>query len=390
MSSATSQTGLGSPTLIGVPAPERGGRRVGGLIVAAVIVVAAAITLAITDPFTSSGTGRSGAADNAYPTSLTTVTERSLSSQTPVAATLGYAGNYGVVNQAQGTITALPAVGQVIREGQALYSVSGSPVVLLYGATPAYRTLSAGMTGADVQELNVALVALGYAASSQLTPTSDYFGSATTSVLEKLQAALGVSPNGTLTLGQAVFLPGPLRATTMSATLGGTAQPGQPVIQGTSTAREVTIALDAAQQSEVKVGDKVTITLPNNSITPGVVASVGTVATNPPSGQNPNSNNSTPTVTVDVTPTDPAATGNLDQAPVEVSITTATVNNALVVPVSALLALSSGGYAVEVSDSSGTHTLVPVEVGLFDAADSLVQVSGAGLSAGQQVVVPAS
>ncbi len=390
MSSATSQTGLGSPTLIGVPAPERGGRRVGGLIVAAVIVVAAAITLAITDPFTSSGTGRSGAADNAYPTSLTTVTERSLSSQTPVAATLGYAGNYGVVNQAQGTITALPAVGQVIREGQALYSVSGSPVVLLYGATPAYRTLSAGMTGADVQELNAALVALGYAASSQLTPTSDYFGSATTSALEKLQAALGVSPNGTLTLGQAVFLPGPLRATTMSATLGGTAQPGQPVIQGTSTAREVTIALDAAQQSEVKVGDKVTITLPNNSITPGVVASVGTVATNPPSGQNPNSNNSTPTVTVDVTPTDPAATGNLDQAPVEVSITTATVNNALVVPVSALLALSSGGYAVEVSDSSGTHTLVPVEVGLFDAADSLVQVSGAGLSAGQQVVVPAS
>ena len=32
----------------------------------------------------------------------------------------------------------------------------------------------------------------------------------------------------------------------------------------------MTIALDAAQQSEVKVGDKVTITLPNNQTTPGV------------------------------------------------------------------------------------------------------------------------
>ena len=46
----------------------------------------------------------------------------------------------------------------------------------------------------------------------------------------------------------------------------------------------MTIALDAAQQSEVKVGDQVTITLPNNQTTPGVVSSVGTVATAPSVG----------------------------------------------------------------------------------------------------------
>ncbi len=86
---------------------------------------------------------------------------------------------------------------------------------------------------------------------------------------------------------------------------------------------------------------------------------------------------------------DPSAAGDLDQAPVEVSITTGTVNNAIVVPVDALLALSSGGYAVEVVGTDRVHHLVPVSTGLFDDADGLVQVTGSGLAAGQTVVVPA-
>ena len=71
-----------------------------------------------------------------------------------------------------------------------------------------------------------------------------------------------------------------------------------------------------------------------------------------------------------------------------VSITTASVKDAIVVPVNALLALASGGYAVEAVASGGTHHLVGVQLGLFDDADGLVQISGAGLSPGQRVVVP--
>jgi hypothetical protein len=33
---------------------------------------------------------------------------------------------------------------------------------------------------------------------------------------------------------------------------------------------------------------------------------------------------------------------------------------------------------------------VPVTLGLFDNADGLVQVSGAGLAAGQRIVVPST
>ncbi len=98
---------------------------------------------------------------------------------------------YSVINQSQGTYTKLPELGQVISQGQVLYRVNDSPVVLLYGSTPAYRTLSAGATGADVAELNADLVALGYATSGQLSPTSASFGSATTTALEKLQGDAG-------------------------------------------------------------------------------------------------------------------------------------------------------------------------------------------------------
>ena len=63
--------------------------------------------------------------------------------------------------------------------------------------------------------------------------------------------------------------------------------------------------------------------------------------------------------------------------------------DAYVVPVDALLALAGGGYALEVVGAHGVHHLEAVSLGLFDDADGLVQVSGAGLGAGQQVVVPA-
>jgi len=355
-------------------------------------VAAAGIAAGIAGTRTRGGAGGGGVSDNAYPTSTATVTRQSLSSEIPVTATLGYAGSYTVVNQASGILTRLPQIGKVVSEGQVLYEVSGRPVVLFYGATPAYRSLSAGtnnaLTGPDVRELNADLVAMGYASSSEIPAGSDMFSSWTAAGVEKLQSALGVTANGTLGLGDIVFLPGAARITSVSAALGATVPAGQAVMSATSTARVVTVDLDSAQQSEVAAGDHVTITLPDNSVTPGVVTSVGKVATSAsPSAASPGSSGAA-TITVLVTPADPAATGTWDQAPVTVDITTASVHDALVVPVDALLALSGGGYAVEVVGTNGVHHLVSVTLGIFDDADGLVQVSGYELSAGMPVVVP--
>ncbi len=128
-----------------------------------------------------------------------------------------------------------------------------------------------------------------------------------------------------------------------------------------------------------------TVTLPDGTTTPGVVSSVGTVAPPRPGRAEPDHD--------DPGAGDadrPAAAGTLDQAPVTVNITTASSPGpVLAVPVTALLAQSPGGYAVEVVGPGNTRRWVPVTPGIFDDAYGLVQVTGA-LTPGQRVVVPAT
>lgn len=359
-----------------------------------------------------SGATPQAAVARQLPVGTAQVQRRTLAAMVSQAGTLTYRARpdgspYSVINQARGKYTKLAAAGQVIPQGRVLYRVNNRPVVLLHGATPAYRTLSAGARGPDVAELNADLVALGYATRAQLSPTSASFGPATTAAAMKLQAALGVNRSGTLTLGQVAFEPSAVRVTSVSAQLGGSTRPGETVMQGTSTTRQVQVALSASQQTSMAVGDKVSITLPDNRTIGGVVSSVGAVATCPasPGSGGPgsssaapgtdtcssgNSGSTTPTIAVGITPSHPAVTGRWDQAPVQVGITTDSVPDGLVVPVTALLARSGGGYAVEVVHAGTGNQLVPVSLGLFDDADGLVQVTASGLAAGQDVVVPST
>ena len=355
-------------------------------VVAVVVVIAAGVTIAITDPFAaSSHTAR--VSDNGSPTSLVTVKRGPLSSRVTGVGTLGFVAQrdgspYAVVNEASGTLTALPGTGQVVRQGQVLYRVTDNPVVLLNGSTPDYRSLSEGDTGPDVEELNADLVALGYASRSSLDSSSDYFGPETASALDAFQGKLGVAQTGSLAQGDAVFLPGPIRITKLSATLGVAAQPGASIAQATSIRRQVEVDINATQQSSLRVGDRVLVTLPSSKDTAGVVSRVGTVATG--------SSTSSPTIPVYIRLEHPGDAGALDQAPVRVQITTAGVPDALIVPVDSLLAQTGGGYAVETVDGRGAHHLVPVTVGLFDDADGLVQVTSPGLPPGDRIVVPAT
>ncbi len=362
-----------------------GRRHRGGLLAAGVVVVLGAGAVAgwragVFSAAASPGAGQLGAA----PATVAVVRE-DLSATTPVAATLGYAGSYTVRGQGGGTLTSLPPAGQVIRQGQVLYQTgNGSPVVLLYGTVPAWRTLSEGVTGADVTQLNHDLAALGDANRAELAAAGwDYYSAETAYAVQQLEEHLGVSaPPGSLSLGQVVFEPNPIRVTQVTGTLGG--QSSGPVLAATSVRHVVTIPLDVSQETEVKTGDRVTVTLPDGTVTPGVVYSVGKVATTT-SAQN----GTVTTIPVQVKLTDPGAAGSLDQAPVTVNITTAAARNVLTVPVTALLARSPGGYVVEVAGPRGTRQYVPVTPGIFDGATGLVQVTG-NLTPGQRVVVASS
>ena len=362
-------------------AEARGARGRGRWVALGVVVMVAAGAVAgwragVFSPAASPGAGQQGAPAPA----TAAVTRQDIAATTPVNATLGYAGSYTVTGQGGGTLTWLPSAGQVISQGQALYKTgNGSPVVLLYGSVPDWRVLDEGVTGQDVAQLNHDLVALGDADSAEVSALGwDYFSVETQAGVDKLQSALGVSPSGSLSLGQVVFEQEAIRVSQVTGSLGGPAS--GPVLAATSDRHEVTIPLNAAQQSQVTAGDAVTVTLPDGSSTPGKISSVGGVA----SGSGGNA-----TIPVTVTLTDPRAAGTLDQAPVTVNITTASAKNALVVPVGALLAQAPGGYDVEVAGPGNTRRYVPVTTGIFDDADGLVQVTGA-LAPGEHVVVPAT
>jgi len=172
-----------------------------------------------------------------------------------------------------------------------------------------------------------------------------------------------------------VFEPEALRVAVVTGSLGNPAS--GPVFSATSDRHVVTIALSTSMESEVAAGDTVSVTLPDGSTTPGVITSVGRVASG---------SSGSATVPVYVKLTDPSAAGTLDQAPVTVNITTSSASNVLVVELTALLAQPSGGYAVEVVGADNSRRLVPVTVGLIDDTAGLVQVTG-NLRPGERVVV---
>jgi hypothetical protein len=161
------------------------------------------------------------------------------------------------------------------------------------------------------------------------------------------------------------------------------AQPGDPLIDATSTLRVVTVALDISRETLIKQGDAVMVTLPDSSATAGSIGSIGAVATaNPSAGGQPGQT----TVLVTITLADPTAGGRLDQAPVIVTVTDTVHHAVLAVPVTALIAQPGGEYAVEVV-AGGQRHVVTVTTGLFDDR-GLVEVTSSDLHEGDMVEVP--
>jgi hypothetical protein len=240
-----------------------------------------------------------------------------------------------------------------------------------------------------VAQLNADLIALGDASAAQLDSGRDTYSAATTTAVKKLQSNIGTTQTGTLALGQAAFESTPIRVTNVSATLGGPVPARGPILAATSTARLVTAAIDASQRSELHAGDAVTISLANGTTTHGTVTSIGTDAVEPSSNGPSGSTTPPPIVAVTIAPTDPAATGTVDQAPVIVAVSIASVHNALAVPAAALVITSGGHPAINVLDTARTTRFLPVTLGIFDDANGLVQIIGFSISAGETITLPA-
>jgi peptidoglycan hydrolase-like protein with peptidoglycan-binding domain len=366
----------------------KGAALIAGSVVVAGAVVGVSITIA-----TSGNTQPSSITPVA--TATARVVRTDLSTTTQAAGTLGFLGSYAIANEASGrAITALPAVGDQIVRGAVVYEVDGLGIPLFYGARPMWRDLDPGVTpGSDVAQLNENLLGLGFTDRGRLTP-GDTFNVHTAAAVRAWQQARHRPVDGIVHVGDVVDEPGPIRIASVDASLGAAAQPGGAIARATSPTPDVVVQVPVTQEYLVHVGDAVTITLPDGRSTmPGTIATIGSVAlvpsgsSNGPPGPSAGGANQPDAVDVTITIADPGRVAAFSSAAVTVAIVSAQARNVLAVPVNALVALSEGGYAVEIVEGS-QRRLLAVHTGLF--ADSLVEVTGNGLAAGMRVEVPRS
>ncbi|GAA0225261.1 peptidoglycan-binding protein [Actinomadura nitritigenes] len=337
------------------------------------------------------GHASGGTETGAISTGTAAVTRTDVAERQVLSGKLGYAGAYQVQATGAGVVTKLPPVGRRIRRGDAAYEIDGTKVPLMYGTRPVWRAFEVGMTdGADVRQLESNLKALGY--GDGLT-VDDHYSTATYWAVRHWQDDRNLTVTGTVPLGQIVFAPGPVRVSALDVSPGTRVQAGHPVEHGTTPRQAVTVQVSPTELPNVKVGDPVVVTLPDQSTRRGRVSAIGTVATTPSTGGDGGdgggggggtADQSTAPVTVTVTGT---IHGLLDQTSVQVSIVAQQDRGVLAVPTTALRPLPGGAYEViVVSGTARRH--VTVRTGLFDESSGLVEVTGAGLAAGQRVEVP--
>ena len=326
------------------------------------------------------GDGNKASADTALPPNTTTVKRETLLDTSTTAGELGYGTATTASSRLSGTVTDLPSVGDTVKRGEALYEVDDVPVTLMYGSLPAYRELKDGVEGADVEQFEKNLAALGYVGFD----VDEDFTSNTAAAVERWQEDHGLEETGVVALGSVVFAPAKVRIDGLTAEEGSATAPGQEVLTFTGTSKAVTVEIDTEDQRLAKKGGKVAVELPNGETLKGVISDVTTVVK--PS-EDPNGEDETKVeVTVDI----PGKKAQKLAAPfamaaVNVTFTVDRRKDVLTVPVAALLALQEGGFGLEVV-KGGASSYVPVTTGLF--ADGKVEVSGDGISRGTVVGMP--
>lgn len=253
-------------------------------------------------------------------------------------------------------------VGDLVTDGSPLFDLTSGPL----------------LEGQDVLRLERALAELGFDADGSLV-VDGVFDLPTVDAIKQLEVSLGATVDGMLRAGEVRFSESGVRVTEINADVGTTVNPGAPVVLLSSPDKIVTFDLPAADQDLVAVGDAVVIELPDGEEVPGTVSFVAETATTSVDQQSA-------VFEVEIVLDDPSVAADLEQAPVDVSVVSDSVSSVVAVPVSALVALAEGGYAVEVMNPDGTTNLVRVEPGFY--AEGLVEIESDAVEPGTTVVVP--
>ena len=268
--------------------------------------------------------------------------------------------------------------------------------VAMYGEHPAWRSFEIGMSaGDDIYQLEQNLVSLGYDKDKSILIDRE-FDENTHKAVEAMQSLMGVSVTGKLSFKDILFIPGPsvVQYSSSHAELGAMIVTTNPVLglipiekvieksgepEVTKSLQKVNSSIEVANQDLVGVGLSVSIELPDENIIAGTISDIGEIAVIPLGNQGE------PyleiVIAIDEVESFPEWTG----ATVTVSVTKKLASDVLAAPVTSLLAVLGGGYAIEIIEN-GLTKLVPVSVGLY--ADGYVEIDGDGIKEGTEVIVP--
>ncbi|HDH02999.1 MAG TPA: hypothetical protein ENH15_01980 [Actinobacteria bacterium] len=277
----------------------------------------------------------------------------------------------------EGTVTARHPKGTVVKAGEPLIWVNAKAAFFAYGDTPLYRELSKVettggqrlMQGDDVTQLQEFLLAQGYNDKERLE-VDGVFGHSTERAVKAWQKANGFDETGKITASQLIFVPEDLRISSEPRV-------GSVFAELTVSESDQKLIVSASRRDAkyLKEGARVDIVVDPTTTIAGVVSAV-TEVTDSESGETK--------LEATITPDDPLPDSTTTAT---VTGTATSIDDAVTVSVRALVALSQGGYALEVDLGGGKTELRKIEVG--EILDGFAQISG-DVNAGDQVVVAKS
>ena len=268
--------------------------------------------------------------------------------------------------------------------------------IAMYGEQPAWRTFEAGMAeGLDVFQLEQNLVALGYDETESIAIDHE-FDEHTSTAIENMQSVLRLPITGKLEFREVLFIPGNsvVQYSEFHTEIGTSIVPTNPVlslitiekviskpgaVDVTRSLQKVNTSIEVVNKDLVDLDLIVSIELPDENIISGTISDIGDIAVIPQGNQGE------PYLEIVVSLEDTESYPEWTGASVTVSVTKKLASNVLAAPVTSLLAILGGGYAIEVIEN-GSSKLVPVSVGLY--ADGWVEINGDGINVGTEVVVP--
>jgi len=346
-------------------------------ITALALITALAVSVFVSSRGSADADAQVTSADDTAPRETATVRRGTLSTERDFNATVSFGDEWTVGSAVVGTVTQSHPTGTVVGFGDEIARVDDKPVTLAEGSMPMYRELHKAntrgrdangdrlelLTGDDVAQLQQFLVTEGFDADGKLVVDGE-FGGYTEKAVKAWQESVGLLVTGRVDSTQLIFEPEPIR-------LSSTSRVGDAFAGLTATAAESQVLVDTSKRdrSALPVGTGVEIDIDGQLLAGSVIEQKQITA-----GDGSR-----------VWRTTVEADGGHDGEATAAIVTVVQVvaDDVLLVPVTALLALSEGGFALEVQNGE-TSPLVPVEVG--EVLDGLAEIDG-DITVGATVLV---